>query len=58
MDDASQRLVRAGEKAKRLVRLGAEILVGTVAIATIIGTITNQRLKQATLNLQSTELAL
>jgi WD40 repeat protein len=43
VEDANQRLTEAGEKAKRLVRIGAGVLAGTVAIATVIGIMTQRQ---------------
>ena len=42
VEEANQRLTAAGEKAKRLVKIGAGILAGTVVIAAIIGIITQR----------------
>ncbi|MEM7794054.1 MAG: TIR domain-containing protein [Cyanobacteria bacterium P01_C01_bin.118] len=42
VEDARQRLTAAGEKAKRLVRTGAGVLAGTIAIATVIGIFTQR----------------
>lgn len=42
VEDARQRLTAAGEKAKRLVRIGAGVLAGTIAIATVIGIFTQR----------------
>ncbi|MEM7065453.1 MAG: hypothetical protein AAF572_20095 [Cyanobacteria bacterium P01_B01_bin.77] len=56
VEEARRRLAIAGEKAKRLVRIGAGVLMGTIAIATIVGTVTMRRLQQANLELKSAEL--
>ncbi|MEM7066526.1 MAG: TIR domain-containing protein [Cyanobacteria bacterium P01_B01_bin.77] len=56
VEDARRRLTAAGEKAKRLVRIGAGILAGTVAIAAIVGSLTIRQLQQANLKLKSAEL--
>jgi WD40 repeat protein len=53
-EEANQRLVAAGEKAKRLVRIGAGILAGTIVVAGAIGFIT-QRNAQRTRKLAQIE---
>ncbi|MEM6432986.1 MAG: toll/interleukin-1 receptor domain-containing protein [Cyanobacteria bacterium P01_D01_bin.115] len=42
VEEARQRLTAAGEKAKRLVRIGAGVLAGTIVIAGAIGIVTRR----------------
>jgi len=42
VETANQRLTAAGEKAKRMVRLGSGVLAGTLALASVIGVLTVQ----------------
>ena len=37
VEDARQRMITAGEQAKRMVRIGAGVLLGTVAVAVAVG---------------------
>lgn len=44
---ANQRLAAAGEKAKRLVQVGAGVLAATLAIAAVVGLVTQRNFRRA-----------
>jgi WD40 repeat protein len=56
VENAHGRLIAAGDKARRMVRLGAGILAGTIAIASVIGILTVRAFRQLEIAKTATQL--